>query len=309
MASRAIGVLRRIGPWLVGVAIVVVIATRVPIEGFRGAIAKGPHLRLAIVDLLITAVVLSTDTLSTWIGLIAAGVRWPVIRVLAVRGATYVLALLNYAVGQAGLGYYLHRSGETPARAVGITLFLTGTTFATLLVLTTGSWAIDGRGGAMWTTLVAGSVALAAYLVVIGLAPRFLVNRRALAPLFDAGLRGHLVAIVGRAPHIAALVLGYWVAMRAWDLDVPIGVAATVMPAVVIATVLPISPAGLGTAQAALVYFFSDYAPGATAHDRGASVLAFGVVHFVYATLGQLLVGVVCLSLAKRQDAATLPAA
>ena len=104
------------------------------------------------------------------------------------------------------------------------------------------------------------------------------------------------------ASAVIIIVFGHWLAMLAWGIPVPFGVAATVMPAVVIAGVLPISPAGLGTIQAALVYFFSDYAAGATADDRAALVLAFSIVHFVYAMLGQLAVGLVCLPLARRGD-------
>jgi hypothetical protein len=64
--------------------------------------------------------------------------------------------------------------------------------------------------------------------------------------------------------------------------------------------VLPISPAGLGTTQAALVYFFSDYAAGATATERSAHVLAFAVVYFVYGIASSLIVGLACTPLARR---------
>ena len=56
----------------------------------------------------------------------------------------------------------------------------------------------------------------------------------------------------------------------------------------------------LGTTQAAMVYFFSDYAAGATADDRAAMVLAFAIVHFVYAVLAQLVIGAVCAPFARR---------
>lgn len=308
---RAVRALRRMlrqsWPWLVGIAIVAVIVTRVPFAAFRAGLSRGPHVWLALADLAIVTVVLATDTSSTWLGLVAAHIRWPIRRVLAIRGATYALALLNYAVGQASLGYYLYRGGESRPRAVGVTLFLSGTTFATLLVLTTVAWGQQGAEaahGAMWWTLVGGCAAFAVYLVIIALAPRFVVRIAILSPLFDAGLRGHALAVLGRLPHVTAMILAYWVAMRVWVLAIPFGVAAVLMPAVMIATVLPISPAGLGTAQAAMVAFFSDYAPGATADDRAASILAFGVVHFVYSSICQLAIGALFLGVHKRQRAA-----
>jgi hypothetical protein len=297
-----VSVVRRIGPWLVGIAILVVVATRIPFDAFRSAVGRGPHLLLAAVDLAVTALILCSDAVSTWFGLIALRMRRPLREVIAVRGATYLLFLLNYALGQGGFGYYLHRSGIAPLRAVGATLFLIGTNLATLLLVTTVAWGVHGAAAdpKLWLVLQIGCAAFAAYLVVIAVAPRSLADRGVLAPLFDARIAGHAVAMVGRLPHVAAMVIGIWLAMRAWGIAVPFDVGLAVMPLVVIASVLPISPAGLGTTQAALVYFFQDYAVGATADDRAAAVLAFAIVHFVYAVLAQLLVGLVCAPFARR---------
>jgi hypothetical protein len=171
--------------------------------------------------------------------------------------------------------------------------------------VTTAAWAIRGidtASAAMWWTLVIGCAALGGYLVVIAIAPAFLANREIFAPLFAAGLRGHALAIAGRLPHVAVIVLGYWVAMRVWGIDVPFAVGVTVMPAVVIAAALPISPGGLGTTQAATVYFFNAYASGATADERGANVLAFAIVHFVYGVLAAMAVGLICAPLTRRSE-------
>jgi hypothetical protein len=189
-------------------------------------------------------------------------------------------------------------------RAVGSTLFILGTTFATLLAVTFTIWAFAGGGDAthpkMWWTLVVTMIAFAAYLLLIATRIRLLAQREVLAPLFDAGLRGHALAIAGRLPHICVIVFGHWVPMLVWGLPVPFGAAAVFMPAVAFASVLPISPAGLGTTQAALVYFFASYAPGATVDERTAGVLAFAVVHFVYGLLATSLVGFLCMIHARR---------
>ncbi len=300
MTNKAL--LRRIAVWLVGAAIVAAVLLRIPFAAFQDAIARGPHLTLAAVDLALTLVVMCVDGASTQWALRAVDVRWSFGRALLVRGSTYLLAVVNYAVGQAGLGYYLHRAGTAPARAIGITLFLTGTTFAALLLLTTASWASYQPSGAAWWTLVGGCAAFAVYLAIIAARPRLLADRAALAPLFDAKLSGHAVAVATRLPHVALLVASVWIAMRAWGLDMPVDVAASVLPGVVIATVLPISPAGLGTAQAALVYLCADYAPGDTADARQASILAFALAHFVYTLIDQVVLGLACTILLRRQE-------
>jgi hypothetical protein len=297
------GLVRRALPWAIGLAILAVIATRVPVAAFRAAIGRGPHVQLGLFTLATMVAILCTDSLSTWIGLVALRMRRPLSHVVMVRGATYVLFLINYALGQGAFGYYLNRTGVTGLRAVGATLFLLGTNLATLLVVTMATWLFAGsdpRHAALWWTLVALCLAFLVYLFVIVVSPRMLANVQILAPLFDSGLRGHALAIVGRLPHIAVLVLSYWVALRVWGIPVPLVAGLTLMPAVIIATALPISPGGLGTTQAALVYFFSDYAAGATGDDRQAAVLAFAVVYFVYSVVAALVVGLACTPFAKK---------
>lgn len=301
---------RRVLPWAIGAVIVVIIATRVPYAAFKDAMGRGPHLALALTNLAINAVVLLTDSVSTWIGLIALKLRRPFGKVFVVRGATFVLFIINYAVGQGGFGYYLHRTGVSALRAVGATLFLIGTNLATLLVITGLAWAAYGGGTsnpALGWTLVVGCAGYVVYLGIIIAAPGIFVRREVLAPLFDAGLRGHLLAMLGRLPHVLVLVIGQWAAIRVWGIDVPFLDGLTIMPAVVIASVLPISPGGLGTTQAAFVLFFADYAVGATHDDRAATVLAFAIVHFVYGVFGSLAVGLACLPFARKEGVGTKP--
>lgn len=295
--------LRRIGPWAVGAVIVAIIVSRVPYAAFKQAISHGPHLALALTNLAINVAVLATDSTSTWVGLIGAKVRRPFVDVLIVRGATFVLYIVNYAVGQGGFGYYLHKTGVPALRAAGVTLFLIGTNLATLLVVTSIAWAAYGGGtgsAALAWTLVIGCAGYVVYLAIIVASPGLLVRRELLAPLFDAGLKGHAIAMLGRLPHVIVLVVGQWAAIRVWGIDVPFVVGMTIMPAVVIASVLPISPAGLGTTQAAFTFFFADYAIGATDDDRAATVLAFSIVHFVYGVVASLAVGLACLPFARK---------
>jgi hypothetical protein len=280
------------------------IVKQVPFESFKSSLGKGPHVKVALTELAIACIILLTDTFSTWIALLSLGVRWSLKRVLGVRGATYLLVMVNYAVGQGGFGYYLYRSGLSALRAFGSTLYVLGTNLAALLVLTFTIWVVAGpRGGAhqeMWWTLVVMIGAFVAYLAVIATRISFLQRREVFAPLFDAGLKGHAVAIAGRMPHISMVVLGFWLPMIVWGIHVPIGVAIVYMPAVALAAALPISPAGLGTTQAAMIYFFADYAPGATSDERTANLLAFGVAHFVYSVAAGCLVGLVCMIAARR---------
>ncbi len=306
-----VGFFRRSWPWLVGIAILAVMLARVPFAAFRDGMTRGPHHWLFAANLAITVIVLATESVATWVGLIALRMRRAFVDVVAVRGATYLLLLVNYALAQGGFGYYLHRTGATGRQAVGATLFLMGTNLAALVILTSGAWWLQGDAVpvTLWWLLTAGSAGLAAYLLVILASPAVLARVAWLAPLFDAGLRGHALAILARVPHVVLIVLSQWAAMRVWGIEVPISAALTIMPAIAIAAALPISPGGLGTTQAATVYFFADHAAGATPDERAAAVLAFSVVHLVYSLVGVILIGLPCVPRARRAGVMPTPAA
>ena len=294
---------RRLAPWVVGLALLVVVAVRVPWSAFADAIARGPHAAILATNVVVTLVIWCTDSASTWASLRALRVARRFGEVIVVRGATYALVAINLALGHGGFGYYLYRSGEPAARATGATLFLVGTNLAALLVATAVAWlASDVAPGdrALWWTLVVGCGGLALYLAIVAARPRALAARPLLAPLFDAGLRGHALAIASRLPHVSAIVVGYYVAMRVWGVPVPVSDGLLLMPGVVIAIALPISPGGLGTMQAAFVYFFASYAHGATADARNADVLAFSIVELVYGFCCSVAIGLACLPFARR---------
>jgi len=294
--------LKRAWPWLVGIGLLTIIISRVPVAAFRTALDRGPHVKLALVDLGVVIVTLCSDSVSTWFGLVACQLRRPLSKVFAIGGATYMLFLVNYALGQGGFGFFLRRSGATTGQAIGATLFLVGTNLATLLLGTTLALAFhrelaDPR---MWWILLGCDAGLVAYLIVVAISPRFLTRRETLSPLFEAGVRGHALAILGRVPHTTVIVVGVWLSARTWGIVMPFGDGIAIAPIIVIASVLPIAPAGLGTGQAATVFLFANYAVGATADDRNAAVLAFAVVNFVYAVASSLVVGLACIPIARR---------
>jgi hypothetical protein len=292
--------LRRLLPWLVGATILAIVVSQVPFGALRGAIGQGPHLALAAVVLAVVGVTLGTDAVATWVGLIGLRMPRPLAHVAAVRGATFILFLINFALGHGGFGYYLHRTGASAAHAAGATLFLVGTNLAALLIVTSIAWTVHGGDGSLGWILAAGCAALLTYLVVIALSPAWLARRAVFAPLVRAGVRGHAIAIAARLPHVLVMSLGIWIAIRVWGIDVPFSAGVTLMPIVVVINALPIAPAGLGTTQAALVFFFSGYAAGSDPGERSAALVAFSIVHFGYALIAICLIGMLCVPIARQ---------
>jgi hypothetical protein len=222
---------------------------------------------------------------------------------MQIRGASYLLSVLHYGAGQGGMAVFLHRRHQVPlARATGSVMLTAGVN----VVLVTACAALGvSLGGAPASPalrfIVLGLCAgLVVYLVIIASRPAFLVRYNLLRPLFDAGLRGHAVVALTRLPHIVVLLVGHFLAMQHFGIRLPITQALALLPLLFAVSVLPISPAGLGTAQATAVALFTPFAPGETLEDRRALVLAYSLTLQFLGLIFQALVGAAFLRIAVR---------
>jgi hypothetical protein len=217
-------------------------------------------------------------------------------QILLVRGATYLLAAINYNVGQGAIVYFVHRARAVPVlRGVATVLLIMGVNVLALLFLTSAGLLIAPDAPHSLRVIVGVAFAgLSVYIAVVLAHPRWLASRPIFDVLLSAGLRGHLRALVVRLPHIAALIAYQTAMLHAFGVAVPVLQALVCLPVVFFVAVLPISVQGLGTTQAAMVFFFARYAPGDRAAQEAAVLAASLVGQFI--SLGcQLLIGVLCL--------------
>ncbi|HVT57364.1 MAG TPA: hypothetical protein VHR45_03105 [Thermoanaerobaculia bacterium] len=325
-------------PWLIAAGILAFLITRLPRRQLLDALGAGPSWGIGLYSAALMAATLLADALATRIAFAATGVVCPWSEVLLARGATYLLGVLNAAVGQGGMGLYLHRAGVGPLRATGTIVFLLATQLGALaLVATAGALAAGGSGlpgvpamvslpagggfslpagGAAgpaaalgpapghwlpWLGLLAAG--LCAYLALVRWRPRALARREVLAPLFAAGAGGFLRAIAARAPHVLLLLVGLWGGLRMWGVELPLGQGLVLLAAVLLVMLLPIAPAGIGTQELALVTWISPFAPHAEAAARQASVLAFSLVFHLFGLVAQAALGLLCLGVLQRRKA------
>jgi hypothetical protein len=216
--------------------------------------------------------------------------------VLVVRGATYLLAAINYNVGQGAIVYFVHRvTGAPVMRGVGTVLLVMGVNVLALLVLTTVGLGVAPDVPHSVAVVVGVAYAgLAVYATVVALKPAWLAKRPLFDVLLGAGLSGHARALLVRVPHIVALLFYHTSILRAFGVAVPISQAVVALPIVFFIAVLPISVQGLGTTQAAMLFFFARYGPG-DAEAQKAAVLAASLFATALGVTGQCLIGLFCL--------------
>jgi hypothetical protein len=87
-----------------------------------------------------------------------------------------------------------------------------------------------------------------------------------------------------RSVYFSGFVGLFWLGCLAFNIDAPFGVIMASMPPILIAAALPITPAGLGTQQAAMLFFWKGY-------GDPAAILAFGLAFPIGVTLARCLLG------------------
>ncbi|HEY0782871.1 MAG TPA: hypothetical protein VGE98_10470, partial [Thermoanaerobaculia bacterium] len=89
--------------------------------------------------------------------------------------------------------------------------------------------------------------------------------------------------------------------LRIWGVALPAAQGLVRLAAVLVAAVLPLAPAGLGTTEVALVALISPYAQAPTAPGRESIVLAFALLYHLFGMVGQALTGLACLGVLSRR--------
>lgn len=284
---------RRALPFVIAVSLVAFILARVDLRTFARHLASVNAGLFLVFNVGFVLSLLTADAFAT-----AAVYRRTVAPVSfkefwILRGASYLPSILNHHVGQAILTYYVSRRyGVSLARMAGGTLLVYVSWLGCLL----GAGAIgmmSARLSILWPALAL--LAGVAYLVVIALRPARLAGVKLLAPLFEAGLAGHVVAMLVRLPHFVVLFLGTWLPFAFFGVDIPVMAAVVYVPIVMVVSTLPISPQGVGTRDVAALTFFASFAPGQTPAEQGAAIAAATTSWAVGFTLVEAVLGLLLL--------------
>jgi hypothetical protein len=286
----------RILAWLVAIGLFAYVLSGFSLADVAGAVRMAAGWTVPVVAALVVLVYLA-DSVAIWktFGWFVARLSFK--EVVVVRGATYLLALLNYALGQGAIVYFVNRSRGVPVmRGTAAVLLIMGINLLMLLVLATLGLVFAPQTPRGLGVVVAVAYAgLTVYMVAVAAKPRWLTSRPMFDVLLGAGVLGHLKAMAARAPHILSLLCLTYTSMRAFRIDVPVGQAVLCLPVVYFVAVLPISPQGLGTTELMMTTFFARYAPGASQAEREALVVASSLATRVIAMAVQSVLGFVCL--------------
>lgn len=221
-----------------------------------------------------------------------ADVSWKEAR--ALRGLTYLATPINWNLGTAAIILHLRRSKGIGAVQSTSSMLFYG--MIDLLVLSTlalvGASALPHSpvtGPIQRAAAIADGFAIAMLAVLMTSRPGWSWLRR----FRDAGIfSSHRQATFGdvavlsavRTCYFGGFVLYFWLGTWAFNASVPLLFALAATPIILVVASLPITPAGLGTQQAAMLYFFAPYA-------AEAPVLAFSLSYPVALIFTRLPLG------------------
>ena len=236
----------------------------------------------------------------------------PTFKVFAARGITFLFTVVHYSVGQGALPFYLSRTGHLSLWATSSAiLFLTLIDFYWVVFLSFLG-ALGTIGGSTQFLLIVADYILRIDLALFVVLALFICFWRVIVPRADvffqpiqkilawfgqnplcsafrqASLRTYWqVAMVRISLHLSMIFFSF-LALKTFTPDVPSRVFVLVYPLTLFIGTLPITPAGLGTTQIAIVELLRDFATRET-------LLAFGMMWGLSIVVLKVLLGILFL--------------
>lgn len=184
------------------------------------------------------------------------------------KAASYLMVIVNYAIGAGTLAVLLRRHARMSLGAAAGAVILIALLDLLMLLLAGFTGAVLAGGGQ--TALSLGSVVLAIAAIVGGFAllrapvPLGPLDRLRELAMFEAARRAPVRLLVAVALLRLGMVLSFlavsWSSLVAFGIDAPLTTAARNFTLVALIGALPFTAGGLGTGQAAFVYLFDGLA-------------------------------------------------
>lgn len=271
-ASVELPLWRRILPFATALALLAFVLLRLDFRAFWHAVSNTHYVLFFLFTLAFNAALLAADVLATVhvYNRLVCPVRYG--ELFVIRAASYLPSLLNHHVGQAWLTYFMAKVYKASLwRVAGATLLVYATTFGCVFLI--GAAALPfNHGRVTWlapTTAVIGAAGVG-YMLVIAIKPALMRTRQTTLALVETGVRGHLLALAFRLPHIGVLFVGTWVPFMFFGVYIPFTDALAYIPIVMLVTALPITPQGVGTRDLIALQLLVGYASGNPEQQAGA---------------------------------------
>ena len=292
--DRVAAVARQAAPWAIAAAILWFVFERVPIADAWNAAAEARLFEFALVTAAMVTGwwLLESRAFAYLFTRFNAPVSWGEARSL--RGVTYLATPINWNLGTAAIILHLRRSkGIGAVQSTSSMIF-----YQTIDLMVLSTLALAGSSALPTSPAIAQiqrAAAIADGFAIIQLAaimasrPRWAwLQRLREVGIFSthrqATARDLLILVAVRTCYFSGFVLYFWLGTHAFQTSVPLLFAMAATPIILVLGSLPITPAGLGTVQAAMLYLFAPF-------GSEAAILAFALAYPVALICARLPIG------------------
>jgi len=273
---------KRLGPWVGAGIILAILFWRIDLQQFFEAMRQADiHIYLPLMMVFVLFWFLGeSQNLAALFKYFNH--RIPFGEVLTIRGVTYLLMTINYNLGLGGIALYLNRTHNIPLlRTTSLMLFYMLSETVSLSLMAALGCLFARESSRLLGNILLGCVCIllvcVAGILIFRLMPAKGILQKVkgigLFKTFDeAGLRSYILLPFWRGLYFASFILFFYFAVKAFHMDIPLLILAAFVPIIFFVSNLPVTPSGLGTIQAAMLFFFKDY-------GSQANILAFSITY------------------------------
>ena len=199
---------------------------------------------------------------------------------LDIRGVTYLLMIINPFVGLGGIAFYLKKELGIPlVRASSVMIFYSYTEMMCLLVFVAAGSTIIPDPPLLFRQMYYMSIGfIIFYTSLITISRRLpargmfkkVTDSQIWGTFFEAKTRSFIILPLWRSIYFISFVFFFHFGLKAFQIDIPLIRLFVYVPLIFWIGCWPITPFGLGTIQASMLYFFREY-------SSEANILAFSI--------------------------------
>ncbi len=300
MSASPTARLKQLVPYAIAIAALAWILHKTDLNAFAAALKQAPIALFVLFSLFMLLLNCAADTYAMATVFSWFGCRVPYRELFVVRASTYLVAIINYHVGQAAIISYLFKVRKMAfLRSSGVILFIIGVNVGTIFLLASaGALRVPPHLRVLKLIPPVCVVGCVLYAAVLTWRPQFLAERKLLGPLFEMGIAGHAKGVLVRLPHVACLLVWHFFSLRMFHIRVSPLDALLYLPMYFAVAAMPINVNGLGVAQQVAITFFAPFAEPPGAADpatQRAMVLAYSLATVGISLLLQFVLGFACI--------------
>jgi len=257
---------------------------------------------ITLISVTIAAFVVDTATVRTLLN--KAGFRVGFLEFARMKGASYLLNVLNYNIGLAMMAGLVSRKSERGLAASGSPFILLNfIDLSALSLLCLGGLAFgavpfsDPRAMLALTLIASGGVLGGPFLCLLSRIRTTWLGRFASHEIMSAfrivNIRDYLLMNLLRVAFVSIYVVMAWLFLQAFRFDIPFSDLLVFQPILGLIVVIPISISGLGSTQVVMRSLFAPFAPEGI--DAIAAIDAYSTSTIVAVLLCRVVIGLMCL--------------